>query len=89
MSSGGAGAAVAAAGPIAISAQVAAARERVKYEAKVPSDIAISQALEPLHISAIAADAGILPSELHPYSSDKAKVDLAVRERLKDQKDGE
>jgi hypothetical protein len=67
---------------------MASARDRVKYLSPVPSDINISQALTALPISAIAADAGILPEELDPYGSDKAKVHLSVRDRLKDQKDG-
>lgn len=48
----------------AASAQIASARDRVVYEAKVPSDIDISQSLSPLDISAIAHDAGILPHEV-------------------------
>ena len=67
----------------ASSVVVAAARDRVKYAAAVPSDIAISQSLQPLPISDIAVDAGILPHELDLYGSTKAKVHLSVRDRLK------
>jgi hypothetical protein len=70
------------------SALIAGARARVVYASPVPSDIAISQALTPLPISAIAADAGILPEELVPYGADKAKVRLSVRDRLAGQPDG-
>ncbi len=40
----------------------------------VPSDIEVSQSFTPLHISDIAADAGILPEELELYGNTKAKV---------------
>ena len=64
------------------------ARDRVKYEAKVPSDIDVSQGLEPYHISEVATAAGILPSELDLYGPHKAKVHLSVGRRLKDVEDG-
>ena len=54
----------------------------------VPSDIAISQSIEPVHISEIAEKAGILPEELDLYGRNKAKVSLSVRDRLANQKDG-
>lgn len=54
----------------------------------VPSDIEISQAAEVIPITKIAEEAGILDEELLPYGKNKAKVSLDVRERLKDQKDG-
>jgi len=79
---------MAAAARTATSALVAAARDRVKYLVPVPSDINVSQALEPIHITKIAADAGILESELDPYGPFKGKVHLAVRERLAHQRDG-
>ena len=68
----------AASSSVAVSAQTAAARDRVVYASPVPSDIAISQALVPLDISAVAADAGILASELDLYGTDKAKVHLSL-----------
>jgi formyltetrahydrofolate synthetase len=40
----------------------------------VPSDIEVSQSIEPVHITEIAAAAGILPEELEPYGRYKAKV---------------
>jgi len=54
----------------------------------VPSDIAISQSIEPVHISEIAEKSGILPEELDLYGRNKAKVSLAVRDRLANQNDG-
>ncbi len=55
---------------------------------KVPSDIEISHAAKPLHISEIAARAGILPAELEPYGDVKAKVKLSILDRLKGRPDG-
>lgn len=54
----------------------------------VPSDIDIAQAAEPLPISQIAAEAGLLPEELVPYGTHKAKVKLSVRNRLSDKPNG-
>ncbi|MEM9776675.1 MAG: formate--tetrahydrofolate ligase [Chloroflexota bacterium] len=54
----------------------------------VPSDIDIAQAATPLPIQKIANEAGILDEELELYGWTKAKVSLDVRERLKDQKNG-
>ncbi|MGB4871589.1 MAG: formate--tetrahydrofolate ligase [Candidatus Promineifilaceae bacterium] len=54
----------------------------------VPSDIDIAQAAEPLPISQIAAEAGLLPEELVPYGTHKAKVKLSVRDRLSDKPNG-
>jgi hypothetical protein len=52
----------------------AAALARISFEAKVPSDITISQSVEPFHIAKVAAAAGILEHELEPYGSNKGKV---------------
>ena len=54
----------------------------------VPSDIEIAQSVEPQHISEIATELGILPEELDLYGTDKAKVHLSVRDRLKDKPNG-
>ena len=54
----------------------------------VPSDIEIAQAATPLPITQIAAEAGILPDELELYGKSKAKVHLAVRDRLKNAPNG-
>ncbi len=54
----------------------------------VPSDIEIAQAAEPLPISQIATEIGILPEEIEYHGYTKAKVSLAVRDRLADQPNG-
>lgn len=64
------------------------AAARVKYVLPVPSDIDISQSVDPIDIQLIAKEAGILPEELELYGNTKAKVKLDVLDRLKDRKDG-
>ncbi|NUQ37301.1 MAG: formate--tetrahydrofolate ligase [Caldilineales bacterium] len=54
----------------------------------VPSDIEIAQAQTPTPITQIAAEVGILPAELLPYGSEKAKVRLSTRDRLADKPNG-
>jgi methylenetetrahydrofolate dehydrogenase (NADP+) / methenyltetrahydrofolate cyclohydrolase / formyltetrahydrofolate synthetase len=54
----------------------------------VPSDIEIAQAAEIKKITEVAEEVGILPDELEPYGSYKAKVKLDVLKRLKDVPDG-
>jgi formyltetrahydrofolate synthetase len=54
----------------------------------VPSDIAIAQSVEPVHIQKIGEAAGILENELLPYGPLKAKVDLKVLDRLRDSPNG-
>jgi formyltetrahydrofolate synthetase len=56
--------------------------------ARVPSDIEIAQSATPISIDKIAAEAGILPDELDLYGKTKAKVHLAVRDRLKNAPNG-
>ena len=72
----------------AANALIAEAAARVHYEVPVPTDIAVSQALAPLHIARVAEAAGILDAELDLYGKTKGKVSLAVRERLKDTPNG-
>ncbi|RYG49580.1 formate--tetrahydrofolate ligase [archaeon] len=72
----------------AVSELVSHARDRVKFVHPVPSDILISQSLSPFPITAVAADAGILPEELDQYGPYKAKVHLSLRDRLRDVPDG-
>ncbi|KAK8807371.1 hypothetical protein WA158_004130 [Blastocystis sp. Blastoise] len=64
------------------------AAARVDFKLPVPSDIEISQSVEPINIDLIAKEAGILPEELELYGNTKAKVRLEVIDRLKDQKNG-
>ncbi|HEX5207837.1 MAG TPA: formate--tetrahydrofolate ligase [Steroidobacteraceae bacterium] len=54
----------------------------------VPRDIDIAQSATLLPIGEVAAKAGILPHELESYGRYKAKVSLAVRDRLKDAPNG-
>ncbi|CCE61559.1 hypothetical protein TPHA_0A04840 [Tetrapisispora phaffii CBS 4417] len=54
----------------------------------VPSDIEISKNQKPKKIIDVAYEAGILPSELEPYGSTKAKVSLKILDRLKDKENG-
>lgn len=54
----------------------------------VPSDLAIAQAVQPRPIVEIAAEAGLLPEELELHGNYKAKIELSVRDRLKDEPSG-
>ncbi|CDH15466.1 probable C-1-tetrahydrofolate synthase,cytoplasmic [Zygosaccharomyces bailii ISA1307] len=54
----------------------------------VPSDFEISRAQHPKEIKDVALEAGILPSELEPYGSTKAKVSLKLLDRLQNRKNG-
>src|SRR3984893_6868137 len=56
--------------------------------ARVPSDIEIAQAATPIPIERIAAEVGILPDELELYGKSKAKVNLSIRDRLKNAPNG-
>ena len=56
--------------------------------APVPRDIDIAQSAALLPIGQVAAKAGILPQELESYGRYKAKVSLAVRDRLRDAPNG-
>jgi methylenetetrahydrofolate dehydrogenase (NADP+) / methenyltetrahydrofolate cyclohydrolase / formyltetrahydrofolate synthetase len=60
----------------------------LKIQSPIPSDIAISRAQMPKPITTIAREVGILESELEPYGSTKAKVDLSVLKRLEHRKNG-
>ncbi|MBL8046957.1 MAG: formate--tetrahydrofolate ligase, partial [Anaerolineales bacterium] len=55
---------------------------KLKLLAAVPSDIEIAQAAKLKHITQVAAEAGLKPSELISYGDYKAKVKLGVLERL-------
>ena len=62
--------------------------KKLEVKTPVPSDIDISQSVEPERIEEIAKRAGILPDELEPYGKYKGKVHLSVRDRLADVKNG-
>ena len=63
----------------ATDAAATASRLLVQHQIQhpVPSDIAISQSVEPLPIADIAKSAGILSSECLPYGDNKAKVNIS------------
>jgi len=52
------------------------------------SDIEIAQAQIPKPVAELATELGILPDELESYGKYKAKVELAVLNRLAHRKDG-
>ncbi|ORC90813.1 C-1-tetrahydrofolate synthase [Trypanosoma theileri] len=60
----------------------------LQCQSPVPSDLEIAQSVEPFEISRIAAAFGILPSELSPYGSTRAKVKLDILKRLENTKPG-
>lgn len=64
------------------------ATRRITPLRPVPSDIDIVNAIEPLPINDIAADAGVLSEELVLYGDHKAKVKLGVLDRLQSGPDG-
>ena len=57
-------------------------------ETTLPSSLEIAQAAELRPIAEIAEEVGLLPNEIAPHGSYKAKVDLSVLERLQDRPDG-
>ena len=61
---------------------------RVVFQEPVPSDIEISQSIEPLPIEQIAQSCGLLKNEIFPYGTNKCKVSLDVRDRLAAEEDG-
>lgn len=60
----------------------------LKLSKPVPSDFEISRAQKPKEITQVALEAGILPSELEPYGSTKAKVSLKLLDRLQGRENG-
>jgi methylenetetrahydrofolate dehydrogenase (NADP+)/methenyltetrahydrofolate cyclohydrolase/formyltetrahydrofolate synthetase len=60
----------------------------LKLQDPVPSDIEVSRRQHPKPITSVAAEVGILPNELEPYGSTKAKVDLSLLKRLEHRKNG-
>ena len=59
-----------------------------EIKSPVPRDVEISQSATLKDIAAVAADAGILPTEVETHGSAKAKVSLSILERLKEAPDG-
>ncbi|KAL1610094.1 tetrahydrofolate synthase [Paraconiothyrium brasiliense] len=60
----------------------------LKLQDPVPSDIEVSRKQHPKPITSVAAEVGIMPNELEPYGSTKAKVDLSLLKRLEHRKNG-
>ncbi|KAH9579803.1 Formate-tetrahydrofolate ligase [Trypanosoma melophagium] len=60
----------------------------LQCKSPVPSDLEIAQSVEPFEISRIAGAFGILPSELSPYGSTRAKVKLDILKRMENAKPG-
>lgn len=60
----------------------------VVFQNPVPCDIDVSQSIPIAPIADICEAAGCLPGEYQLYGSCKAKIELSVRDRLKDQRDG-
>jgi len=54
----------------------------------VPSDIEVSQSVDPLDIRDIARGIGILDDELELYGKYKAKISLSIYDRIKDRPNG-
>jgi formate--tetrahydrofolate ligase len=57
-------------------------------ETTLPSSLEIAQAAALRPIAEIAEEVGLEPSEIAPYGSYKAKIDLSVLERLRNRPDG-
>ncbi|KAK8385229.1 hypothetical protein O3P69_012202 [Scylla paramamosain] len=55
---------------------------------KVPSDIEIAQSQTPKDIAELAAEIGVLDSEIDLYGNKKAKVKLSILDRLGSRKNG-
>ena len=67
---------------------MSAFKSNITFLDPVPSDIEVSQSITPAPIGLIAEAAGVLPGEYDLYGSCKAKISLAVRDRLANQPDG-
>ncbi|CAK9807659.1 C-1-tetrahydrofolate synthase, cytoplasmic [Anthophora plagiata] len=61
---------------------------KINVQKPVPSDIMISRSQEPKPITSLAEEIGLLPSEISPYGSKKAKISLNVLKRLNFQQNG-
>lgn len=60
----------------------------IKPLAKVPSDIEVARSQTPKPITQVAREIGLISTELEPYGSVKAKVDLSVLKRLAHRRNG-
>lgn len=66
-----------------VAASAVVSRNPITPLSPVPSDIEVARAQRPKDIATLAAEIGVLPSELEPYGDVKAKVSLAVLDRLR------
>jgi len=62
--------------------------EDFKVQEKVPSDLEIAQSVKPRPIIELAQAIGLNWDDLDLYGPNKAKIHLSVRDRLKDEEDG-
>lgn len=67
---------------------MAAFGNKLVLQNPVPSDIEVSQSITPVHIGKVAEALGLQPDEYDLYGKSKAKVSLAVVDRLATQTDG-
>ena len=61
---------------------------KINSQKPVANDITISRSQEPKLITSLAEEIGLLPNEINPYGSKKAKINLNVLKRLRDQPNG-
>ncbi|XP_043582317.1 C-1-tetrahydrofolate synthase, cytoplasmic isoform X1 [Bombus pyrosoma] len=61
---------------------------KINPQKPVPNDITISRNQEPKPIASLAEEIGLLPNEISPYGSTKAKISLKVLKRLENQPNG-
>lgn len=61
---------------------------KISPQKPVANDITISRSQEPKPITSLAEEIGLLPDEINPYGSKKAKINLNVLKRLKNQPNG-
>lgn len=61
---------------------------KINPQKPVANDITISKSQEPKLITSLAEEIGLLPNEISPYGSKKAKINLNVLKRLKNQSNG-
>lgn len=60
----------------------------LNIKSPVPSDIEIARSQDPKEINQLADEIGLHPSEVSNYGKNKAKISVAVLDRLKNVKDG-
>ncbi|KAF3421498.1 hypothetical protein E2986_02741 [Frieseomelitta varia] len=61
---------------------------KINPQKPVANDITLSRSQESKLVTSLAEEIGLLPNEINPYGSKKAKINLNVLKRLKDQPNG-